>query len=76
MNMNNILQWAGTTALMTMYVIMSFRPELHPWNLVAGMTGGLLYLAWSFRTKNNPQIIVNSAGVIVCLMGLYRAWVL
>jgi hypothetical protein len=72
--MNNILQWLGTTALMTMYVIMSFYPELYPWNLVAGMCGGLLYFAWSARTHNKPQMIVNAAGVLVCIMGLWRAW--
>jgi hypothetical protein len=72
--MNNLLQWLGTTALMTMYVIMSFYPEAHPLNLVAGCTGGLLYFAWSYRTNNKPQMIVNAAGVVVCLMGLYRAY--
>jgi hypothetical protein len=72
--MNNALQWMGTSALMTMYVIMSFYPEAYPLNLVAGLTGGTLYFGWSYRTDNKPQMIVNAAGVIVCLMGLYRAW--
>ena len=72
--MNAVLQWLGTTALITMYVIMSFYPEAHPLNIVMGLIGGTFYLAWSFRTNNHPQIIVNSAGIIVCLMGLARAW--
>jgi hypothetical protein len=57
-----------------MYVIMSFFPELHPWNIVAGCFGGLFYLAWSARTANRPQMIVNAAGIIVCCAGLVRAW--
>jgi len=71
---NSILQWMGTASLITMYVIMSFRPELHPWNIVFGCLGGVCYFAWSRRTHNRPQMIVNAAGIIVCLAGLYRAW--
>ena len=69
---NQVLQWSGTASLMTMYVIMSFRPELYPWNLVAGCSGGVLYFAWSYRTRNTPQMIVNAAGVLVCVAGLIR----
>lgn len=68
------LQWAGTAALITMYILMSFFPELHPWNIVAGCIGGILYFGWSFRTANKPQMIVNMAGILVCIAGLVRAW--
>ena len=71
---NSVLQWAGTLALITMYIIMSFYPEAYPLNIWAGLVGGTLYNIWSIRTKNRPQIIVNSAGMIVCIMGLYRAY--
>ena len=70
--MNNLLQWLGTTALMMMYVIMSFFPSMYPLNIIAGLLGGSFYLAWSIRTANKPQIIVNAAGVIVCVMGLIK----
>ena len=69
---NHILQWAGTAALMTMYVIMNFYPELHPWNIVAGLAGGCLYCAWSYRVANKPQMIVNGAGIAVCVGGLFK----
>jgi lipid-A-disaccharide synthase-like uncharacterized protein len=59
---------------MAMYVVMSFFHELHPLNLILGLIGGALYLTWSIRTKNRPQIIVNAAGIIVCVMGLVKAW--
>ena len=72
--LNSTLQWAGTTALITMYILMSFFPELHPWNIVAGCVGGVLYFAWSLRTANKPQQLVNLAGIVVCLAGLYKAW--
>jgi hypothetical protein len=72
--LNSILQWAGTTALISMYVLMSFYPHLHPWNIVCGAIGGVLYFCWSMRVANKPQMIVNMAGILVCLAGLYKAW--
>ena len=72
MKLNDMLQWAGTASLMTMYIIMSFFPEAYPWNLVAGMCGGAFYLAWSVRVRNKAQVLVNLAGIVVCMAGLYR----
>jgi hypothetical protein len=71
---NQILQWLGTTALIIMYVLMSFYPELHPWNIVAGLIGGVCYFTWTLRVANKPQMIVNAAGITVCAMGILRAW--
>ena len=72
--LNSSLQWGGTSALLIMYILMSFFPELHPWNIVAGCFGGLFYFVWSFRTANKPQMIVNAAGILVCIAGLIKAW--
>ena len=71
---NEVLQWLGTTCFMIMYVLMSFFPQLHPWNIVAGACGGGLYLIWSIRVANKPQTITNIVGMVVCLAGLYKAW--
>jgi hypothetical protein len=72
MIVNQTLQWLGTAALITMYVLMSFFPELHPWNIVAGFTGGTLFLIWTIRVGNRPQMIVNLAGVSIALAGIVR----
>jgi hypothetical protein len=74
-NMDNLLQWAGTACLLTMYVLMSFYPHLHPWNIVAGLCGGACYLAWTVRVANKPQMIVNGVALAIGLAGLFRAWV-
>jgi hypothetical protein len=58
-----------------MYVLMSFYPELHPWNIVAGVLGGMLYLAWTLRVRNTPQLIVNLVAIAIGLAGLFKAWV-
>ena len=72
--LNNILQWAGTVCLLTMYVLMSFFPQLHPYNIVAGVCGGVLYLAWTMRVRNVPQLIVNAVAIGIGLAGIYKAW--
>ena len=71
---DNILQWAGTACLLTMYVLMSFFPQLHPYNIVAGVCGGVLYLAWTVRVANKPQMIVNGVAIAIGLAGLFNAW--
>jgi len=71
---NSTLQWAGTSALLTMYILMSFFPDMYPYNLVAGCVGGICYFAWSLRVRNRAQVIVNLAGITVCLAGLYKVW--
>jgi hypothetical protein len=58
-----------------MYVLMSFFPQLHPWNIVAGVCGGVCYLAWTIRVKNRPQLIVNAVAITIGLAGLLKAWV-
>jgi hypothetical protein len=73
--LNSILQWAGTACLLTMYVLMSFYPNMFPANLVAGMLGGACYLAWSIRVKNKAQVLVNLAGILVCVAGLLKYYI-
>jgi len=73
-NIDNTLQWAGTVCLLAMYVLMSFFPQLHPWNIVAGVCGGVCYLAWTIRVKNRPQLIVNAVAITIGLAGLLKAW--
>ena len=69
---NDILQWTGTACLLTMYVLMSFFPHLHPWNIVAGLGGGACYLAWTIRVSNRPQMIVNATAIAIGVAGLFR----
>ena len=71
---NSILQWTGTVCLLTLYMLMSFAPHLHPWNIVAGLCGGACYLAWTIRVSNRPQMIVNAVAIMIGLAGLVKAW--
>jgi hypothetical protein len=71
---NSTLQWTGTVCLLTMYILMSFYPHLHPWNIVAGVLGGACYLTWTIRVANKPQMIVNAVAITIGLAGLYKVW--
>ncbi len=72
--LNEVLQWAGTACLLVMYMLMSFFPDLHPWNIVAGVCGGACYLAWTVRVANKPQMLVNVVAITIGFAGLFRAW--
>ena len=72
--LNEVLQWAGTACLLVMYMLMSFFPDLHPWNIVAGVCGGACYLAWTVRVANRPQMLVNGVALIIGFAGLFKAW--
>lgn len=72
---NNVLQWLGTACLITMYVVMSFFPDMYPLNIVMGLLGGSFYFAWCLRVQNRPQMIVNAAGILVCCAGLVKAFI-
>jgi len=72
--LNNALQWAGTVCLLSMYMLMSFAPQLHPWNIVCGVLGGGCYLVWTIRVANKPQMIVNGVAIAIGLAGLFKAW--
>jgi len=74
MRINELLQWAGTACLLTMYTLMSFFPHLHPWNIVAGVLGGACYLTWTIHVANKPQMLVNAVAIAIGAAGLFRAW--
>jgi len=67
---NDIIQWAGTACFLVMYTLMSL--DMYPWNIVAGSLGGLLYLTWSVRVRNRPQIVTNVVGITICAAGLIK----
>ena len=72
MKLNDAIQWAGTACFMAMYTLMSLN--MYPWNILAGFFGGALYMVWSLRVANKPQMVTNAVGITICLVGLYKAF--
>lgn len=69
---DNVIQWAGTACFLCMYALMSLN--LYPWNIVAGVLGGICYLTWSIRVRNTPQLVTNVVSIAICLVGLFKAF--
>lgn len=69
---DEIIQWIGTVFILVMYVLMSYFPNLHPWNVVAGFFGGLAYFTWTVRVKNYPQMVINAVAITLCAGGLFK----
>jgi hypothetical protein len=67
---NNCIQWAGTACFLCMYALMSLN--MYPYNIVAGVLGGLCYLTWSIRVRNTPQLVTNAVSITICAIGLYK----
>ena len=72
MKLNDAIQWAGTACFMVMYTFMSLN--MYPWTILAGFCGGALYMVWSLRVANKPQMVTNAVGIAICLVGLYKAF--
>jgi len=72
-NKNEVLQWAGTACILTMYVLMNFFRELGL-DPLFGLLGGLCYALWAYRVANKPQLLVNVVAIAVCVLGLFKAW--
>jgi len=69
---NEIIQWVGTANILAMYVLMSYFPQLHPWNIVFGLLGAVCFFTWTVRVKNRPQMIINGVAIVVCTGGLLK----
>jgi hypothetical protein len=70
--LNEAIQWLGTSFILAMYVIMSYFPTLHPWNIVFGLLGGCCFLTWTIRVGNRPQMLINAVAILVCVGGLIK----
>jgi len=70
--LNERIQWLGTLFILAMYVIMSYYPELHPYNIMMGLLGGLCYFTWTVRVRNYPQMLINAVAILLCVGGLIK----
>jgi len=71
---NDILQWTGAVFVIIGHVLNSIGPSVYPYNIVAFTLGTIMFLTWTIRVKNNPQLVVNVVAIVTCLIGLVNAW--
>jgi hypothetical protein len=74
MKLNDILQWAGAVFIIAGHVCNAIGPSVYPYNIVAFTLGTIMFMTWTIRVKNRPQLVVNIVAIVTCLLGLFNAW--
>ena len=70
---NDIIQWAGVVFIVAGHVLNSMG-NMDPYNIRAFTFGTILFMTWALRVRNNAQVVVNVVSVVICALGLYRAF--
>ena len=74
-NKNEVLQWTGAFFITAGHVLNTMGSAYHrdTWNIIAFAVGTLLFLTWTIRVANKPQMAVNIAALATMAVGLYKA---
>jgi hypothetical protein len=75
-NKNEVLQWTGAFFITVGHVLNTMGSAYHKdiWNIAAFAVGTALFLTWTIRVANKPQMAVNVAGLATMAVGLYKAF--
>ena len=73
MDTNEIIQWIGSVFIIAGHTLNAAGPEVYPYNLIAFFIGTVMFLAWSIRVTNRPQMLVNIIALFIGLTGMVKA---
>jgi len=71
---NEILQWTGAVFIIAGHSLNAVGPEAYPYNILAFFVGTVLFMTWSIRVANKPQLLVNIVALAIGLTGLVKAF--
>lgn len=71
---NEILQWAGALFIVAGHSCNAIGPSAYPYNILTFFIGTALFLAWTIRVANKPQMFVNLVSVAIGITGLVKAF--
>jgi hypothetical protein len=71
---NDILQWVGAVFIIAGHSLNAAGPVAYPYNILAFFVGTILFMAWSIRVANKPQLLVNIVALAIGLTGLVKAF--
>jgi hypothetical protein len=74
MKLNDSLQWAGAFFIIIGHICNSIGPDAYPYNIIAFTLGTIMFLSWTIRVKNSPQMVVNLVAIVTCTIGLVKAY--
>ena len=74
LEINEILQWTGAVFIIAGHSLNAVGPAAYPWNILAFFVGTILFMAWTIRVANRPQLLVNIVALAIGLTGLVKAF--
>ena len=74
LEINDILQWTGAVFIIAGHSLNAVGPAAYPYNILAFFVGTVLFMAWSIRVANRPQLLVNIVALAIGLTGLVKAF--
>ena len=75
-NVDEVLQWTGAFFITAGHVLNTLGSAYHrdTWNIAAFAVGTTLFLVWTIRVANKPQMAVNVVALATMAVGLYKAF--
>ena len=70
---DDVLQWVGAVFIIAGHSLNAVGPSAYPYNILAFFLGTILFMAWSIRVANKPQLMVNIVALGIGFMGLAKA---
>ena len=74
LEINEVLQWTGAVFIIAGHSLNAVGPAAYPYNILAFFVGTILFMAWSIRVANKPQLLVNIVALLIGLTGLVKAF--
>ena len=74
LEINEVLQWTGAVFIIAGHSLNAVGPAAYPYNILAFFLGTILFMAWSIRVANKPQLLVNIVALAIGLTGLVKAF--
>jgi hypothetical protein len=71
---NDVLQWTGAPLIVAGHTFNAIGPSVYPWNIIVFFFGTVCFFAWSIRTRNKPQTLVNFISLGIGLTGIFKAF--
>ena len=74
LEINEILQWTGAVFIIAGHSLNAVGPSMYPYNILAFFLGTILFLTWTIRVANKPQMVVNLVALCIGISGLVKAF--
>jgi len=74
LEINEILQWTGAVFIIAGHSLNAVGPAAYPYNILAFFLGTILFMIWTIRVANKPQLMVNIVALCIGASGLVKAF--